>query len=147
MTKQAKNVMITFDKILKHVQTCPKMNTWWNKLKMSQIWANGRRLSLDKAIPWTASTSERSKMMKNYLNVFLLRLLCCVRSMLEVLFLITRGSLSFFGSSFFGSNSFLFFSISWGFKQDSIFSNHPWSSAMWWRSENIKSKGLKSVTS
>ena len=28
---------------------------------MSQIWANGTRLSLDKAIPWTASTSERSK--------------------------------------------------------------------------------------
>ena len=73
------------------------------------------------------------KMLNNYLNVFLLRLLCCVRSMLEVLFLITRGSLSFFGS-----NSFFFASISWGFKQDSIFSNHPCSSAMWWRSENIK---------
>ena len=37
------------------------MNTWRNMLKMFQIWANGRRLSLDKAIPWTASTSERSK--------------------------------------------------------------------------------------
>ena len=73
------------------------------------------------------------KMLKNYLNVFLLRLLCCVRSMLEVLFLITRGSLFFFCS-----NSFVFASISWDVKQDSIFSNHPCSSAMWWRSENIK---------
>jgi hypothetical protein len=28
---------------------------------MSQIWANGRRKSHEKAIPWTALTSERSK--------------------------------------------------------------------------------------
>ena len=30
-------------------------------MKCSKIWANGRRSSLKKAIPWTASTSERSK--------------------------------------------------------------------------------------
>ena len=42
------------------------MHTWRNKLKMSQIWANGRRKSPDKAIPWTASTSERSKRLSEY---------------------------------------------------------------------------------
>ena len=47
--------------MLKDLSRLVLMNTWQNKLKMSQIWANGRRSFLDKAIPWTASTSERSK--------------------------------------------------------------------------------------
>ena len=47
--------------IFKDLSTLVLMNTWRNNLKMSQIWANGRRKSPDKAIPWTASTSERSK--------------------------------------------------------------------------------------
>ena len=42
------------------------MNTWRNTLKMSQIWANGTQSFLEKAIPWTASTSERSKIRCNF---------------------------------------------------------------------------------
>ena len=47
--------------MLKDLSRLVLMNTWQNKLKMSQIWANGIRSLLNKAIPWTTSTSERSK--------------------------------------------------------------------------------------
>jgi hypothetical protein len=33
----------------------------YNMTKFSEIWVNGTRNADDKAIPWTASTSERSK--------------------------------------------------------------------------------------
>ena len=94
-------LMMRFDKILKHVQTCHNAYdkiwydsrtcldlywssttsdaNWYNSTnlsrlvnmsrhvlnhkmtKYSNIWANGGKKVDDKAIPWTASTSERSK--------------------------------------------------------------------------------------
>ena len=52
----------------RRVWTCPN----YNMKKFNEIWVNGTRNADDKAIPWTASTSERSKtkFSINYIHMY-----------------------------------------------------------------------------